>query len=896
MVAKKETTLELCDRVTTQGNSISIRMLEYLSSPKHQVHGFQSLASEFLDLFRNVWYIQAGLTTANRKREPLPSDMTQVLDKQFRQINDELIVLNQMVTKFVDNDKKGGGLGKKFRMMFADSDVDKMRSTISKSRDALQMSSAMFKWSLGDQKVDPTIGIGFTGLAAALESVLPGKKATLPPLPPPPTFDPPIIVQEQQPLPPVAWLERSSSTSLHARVDDPRPRTPSDNIPPLRQDSFGPPPASSSRQDVWRTQSHRSSESHSNRHTTHQPNGVSLHDSLMGDSSHSHNTVSRILDDHYDTYPNEGIYRKADIPSPTSATQRQGTTNESSLMSAVQQKQYRKLEHLLDSGSRADNKSEAVMLRIAAQNRDSESMAILLRHGLDPNGFDKQGFSPLYAATQLSFFEGARLLLKYGADPNLSAGPESESPLALAASENKVDLVEVFVQNGGDANSIMGNGNTALIRAITQTVSTQLVEHLLNSSGDANVKNDEGTTALFQAIQANRVDLLTILLDHGADPNLPGPKHPLWPATYKPKVLQLLLSRGADCKKTPGIMELAASLKRLESISILIQAGVSPNVRKDGVYTPLCSAIRDNSADIVSYLLEHGADPNLKASEYPAWKCITHHRLHFLPQLVTAGADLNNPKGIVETAVEHNDRDALVYLLSQGVNANDRNAKGHTALTTAIREGRADLVELLIAKGADPALRGEDWPLCMAVKQPSILKKLLAKLPNPRAFKGVIEMAVVANQLESIKLLLASGVSVEDKNCGVFSPLTTAIRERNKELTRYLLDVADADPNSPGEHLPLVKALRRYVPGDTEIIEMLLSRGADINRMHRGWNPVLQAVENGDAMILQLLIEKGGPVDLQVTDESGRPVVDIVTERGWEEGLSLLFPNAEARQ
>jgi ankyrin repeat protein len=105
------------------------------------------------------------------------------------------------------------------------------------------------------------------------------------------------------------------------------------------------------------------------------------------------------------------------------------------------------------------------------------------------------------------------------------------------------------------------------------------------------------------------------------------------------------------------------------------------------------------------------------------------------------------------------------------------------------------------------------------------------------------------------------------------------------------LDVANADPNAPGEHLPLVKALRRY-NGDTEILRMLLSRGADINRMHRGWNAILQAVENGDAEVLKLLIEMGGSVDLQAVNEEGRPVIDIVTERGWEEGLALLFPNA----
>ena len=75
----------------------------------------------------------------------------------------------------------------------------------------------------------------------------------------------------------------------------------------------------------------------------------------------------------------------------------------------------------------------------------------------------------------------------------------------------------------------------------------------------------------------------------------------------------------------------------------------------------------------------------------------------------------------------------------------------------------------------------------MAVKQPAILKRLLPALAEPRAFKGVMEMAVVANQLESIKLLLKAGVSVEDRNGGVFSPLTTAIREERKEIVHFLL-------------------------------------------------------------------------------------------------------------
>jgi ankyrin repeat protein len=111
----------------------------------------------------------------------------------------------------------------------------------------------------------------------------------------------------------------------------------------------------------------------------------------------------------------------------------------------------------------------------------------------------------------------------------------------------------------------------------------------------------------------------------------------------------------------------------------------------------LCSSIRDNSAEIFSFLIENGADPNFKSAEYPAFKCITHKRLHFLPQLVAAGADLHKPKGIIETAVAHNDKEAILYLLDQGVSPNDRSAEGSTpgatALTTAIRENRGELVE-----------------------------------------------------------------------------------------------------------------------------------------------------------------------------------------------------------
>lgn len=277
------------------------------------------------------------------------------------------------------------------------------------------------------------------------------------------------------------------------------------------------------------------------------------------------------------------------------------------------------------------------------------------------------------------------------------------------------------------------------------------------------------------------------------------------------------------------------------------------------------------------------------ASEYPAFKCVTHSRVHFLPLLVSAGANLNNPKGILETAVSSNNMEALNWLLDQGVNPNDKNPKGMSPLTTAIRENRTEMVDLLLLRGADPHLRGQDWPICMAVRNPPILRRILAVVSEPQAFKGIIEMAVSANQLESVKLLIAAGVSVEDKNGGVFSPLTTSIREDRRQIVAYLLNDGGADVNAPGEHLPIVKALRRYHgEGDTEIMEMLLDHGADPNKMYRGWNGMFQAVENGDAEILRFLGRKAG-VDLEAKDEMGRTAVEMAASRGWDEAVQILM-------
>lgn len=177
--------------------------------------------------------------------------------------------------------------------------------------------------------------------------------------------------------------------------------------------------------------------------------------------------------------------------------------------------------------------------------------------------------------------------------------------------DDKFNLARALLAYGGDANHVMADGDTLLMAAIKRKRSKRVIDLLLDYGADANTKNGHGHTPLFEAIGSHRIEIVATLLDHRANVNLPGPKHMLWPAASLPRILELLLARGADPKRAPGVMELATSENNIDSVRVLLKANVDPNARKDGIYTPLCSAIRDDRADIFDLLLANGAGMSL---------------------------------------------------------------------------------------------------------------------------------------------------------------------------------------------------------------------------------------------------------------------------------------------
>ncbi len=144
----EETLLGLCNRATQQGNNISVRMLEFLTTVKRQPLGFRDLGHDFLDICRILTSIDVGLGEFLKTSQQFPPGMIEELVKKFEQTIDDFTILESLLQKFIDYEKGGAVamLQKTWCMVFSDKDIAKVHSSLRSNRDALKMSMLVFRW------------------------------------------------------------------------------------------------------------------------------------------------------------------------------------------------------------------------------------------------------------------------------------------------------------------------------------------------------------------------------------------------------------------------------------------------------------------------------------------------------------------------------------------------------------------------------------------------------------------------------------------------------------------------------------------------------------------------------------------------------------------------------
>jgi len=212
--------------------------------------------------------------------------------------------------------------------------------------------------------------------------------------------------------------------------------------------------------------------------------------------------------------------------------------------------------------------------------------------------------------------------------------------------------------------------------------------------------------------------------------------------------------------------------------------------------TPIQAAAAAGRGDVVRVLLSQRVDPN-SALEAAA----QNGQASILRLLVESGAHVRGPKGgvILGLAAQSGNRDAVLYLLSQGADKDFVNVPddGMTPLLYAARSSASGVVKALLEAHARVHTRTESGRtaliLAAAWNEPAACKCLLLagsdiNARDPKGQTALMSAAVVGNA-PTLQYLLQSGASVNLKDKTGKTALGHAVEAGNEKVINMLRHV-----------------------------------------------------------------------------------------------------------
>ncbi len=330
-------------------------------------------------------------------------------------------------------------------------------------------------------------------------------------------------------------------------------------------------------------------------------------------------------------------------------------TGDTALMMAARTGKVEAVKVLLDHGAKVNAKETwggTTALMWAVSERHPDVVKMLIDRGADVNaksyyvppssGRGFEGTTPVPAKPNQPFEEFASGML---------------TPLMFAARENAIDSAKMLARAGADLNAQAGDGKDALSLAFFNG-SYDVADFLLDSHVKVNQQDAQRFTPLFWAVDRRNMEtapnfpwmvtrdplpLIVKLLDAGADPNVVVNSTPrarmregsprivyataIMRAAFSGDIelVKLLLAHGADPKIISADREttlMAAcgtgfingyhrarpSAERLAVVKLLVGLGEDVNAEDNYGITPLMVAANLGDLDVVKYLVEKGAD------------------------------------------------------------------------------------------------------------------------------------------------------------------------------------------------------------------------------------------------------------------------------------------------
>lgn len=362
----------------------------------------------------------------------------------------------------------------------------------------------------------------------------------------------------------------------------------------------------------------------------------------------------------------------------------------------------------------------------ATKDGDLQTIESLLSIGFDPSGpVHGYGYTPLWFAIECGRTDVVDLLLAAHADPNARVIPPPffATPLELALQGGNIHIASRLVESGAHVDAKGANGRTALYDAVTG-VHLDAIRFLIERGADVNIRDTEGASPLDDAIWRGSIDAVAILLAHGARLNEPDTQTGATPineaaflgnTAFVQYLLQFHPDLGVPDKRGYRPLDNTIRMGKEDSALSLLEAEPKEQQTPQFFGKTMDAAIRKEQSLLVEALLRHGAPVNdlLPSGSTPLDVAASAGASQVVRVLLDNKADPNISGGNGTSPLEDaslKGLDAIVgMLLDHGALVNRLNSgSGTTALYAAASFGKGEVVKVLLNRGANPSLCGNN--------------------------------------------------------------------------------------------------------------------------------------------------------------------------------------------
>jgi ankyrin repeat protein len=435
----------------------------------------------------------------------------------------------------------------------------------------------------------------------------------------------------------------------------------------------------------------------------------------------------------------------------------------------------------------------------AVRAGDKAKVASLVQQRADVNAPEPDGTTALMWAVRGSFTKDdtaiADALMRAGADVKAS-NLYGISALYLACQNGNAAMIEKLIKAGADPNATATEGETALMTA-ARTGVAEAAKVLLDHGAQVDAKETwHGETALMWAVAEGHPEMMRELIAHGADVNVRSTINK-WARQTTSEPREKWLPIGG---LTPLLF--AARQGCLECAQILVEKGADINTVDPTGISSVLIAIINGHYDVAAYMLDKGTDPNL-ADETGRAALFSAVDFHTMPQ--------DNRPSPDETHNKTTSLDLVKQLLAKGSNVNSQLKKqqpyrakldrgddtmlttGTTPLLRAAKAGDVEVIQLLLAKNADPKLATRN----------GVNPVMAAAGLGTKEEDSTGRRKTEPEAIESIKLLLDAGVDVNSVDSRGQTALHGAAEKGYDQVVKFLvergakLDIKDKQGKTP---------------------------------------------------------------------------------------------------